>query len=89
MYLPVTLPPIAAVVMAEAAFDAIDGVNGRSPAFVLGITSVLGVAGVGFHCYGVSRAMVAGRTGARTSSTGRPCRPLRALSGWRSAASPR
>ena len=56
MYLPVTLPPIAAAVMAEAAL--MPSRRKRRLARVwLAITSVLGFAGVGFHCYGVSRAM--------------------------------
>ena len=56
MYLPVTLPPIAAAVMAEAAL--VPSRRGRRVARVwLGITSALGFAGAAFHCYGVSRAM--------------------------------
>ena len=56
MYLPVTLPPIAAAVMAEAALRP-SRRKRRSARVWLGLTSVLGIAGVGFHCYGVSRAM--------------------------------
>ncbi len=56
MYLPVTLPPIAAAVMAEAALRPSRRKRGFAR-FWLGVTSVLGFAGVGFHCYGVSRAM--------------------------------
>jgi hypothetical protein len=56
MYLPVTLPVVAAAVMAEAA--AVPSRRSRGTAkFWLGVTSVLGLAGVAFHCYGVSRAM--------------------------------
>ncbi len=56
MYLPVTLPPIAAAMMAEAAL--IPSRRKRWAARVwLGVTSFLGFAGVGFHCYGVSRSM--------------------------------
>ena len=56
MYLPVTLPPLAAAVMAEAAFRPSRRKRGFAR-FCLGVTSLLGFAGVGFHCYGVSRAM--------------------------------
>ena len=56
MYLPVTLPPIAAAVMAEAALRP-SRRKRRAARVWLGLTSVLGIAGVGFHCYGVSRAM--------------------------------
>lgn len=56
MYLPVTLPPVAAAVMAEAALRPSSRSRWTARAW-LGITAVLGIAGVGFHCYGVSRAM--------------------------------
>ena len=56
MYLPVTVPVVAAAVMAEAA--AIPSGRSRGAAKLwLGLTSALGFAGVAFHCYGVSRAM--------------------------------
>ncbi len=56
MFLPVTMPPAAAALMVNAALgDARD----RRPftRFWLGLTSFMGIAGVGFHIYGVSRAM--------------------------------
>lgn len=56
MYLPVTMPPVAAALMANAAF----GAAKRKRPFArlwLGLTSLMGVAGVGFHIFGVSRAM--------------------------------
>jgi hypothetical protein len=56
MVLPVALPPIAAAVLAEAALGPPRRRRGAAK-FWLGVTSVLGLAGVGFHCYGVSRAM--------------------------------
>ena len=56
MYLPVTLPPIAAAVMAEAALTPSSCKRGLARVW-LGVTSFLGFAGVAFHCYGVSRAM--------------------------------
>jgi hypothetical protein len=56
MFLPVTLPPAAAALMVRAALgDA--GKKRRFTRFWLGLTSVMGVAGVGFHILGVSRAM--------------------------------
>jgi hypothetical protein len=56
MYLPVTLPIAAAAIMAEAALRPSDRDRGAAK-FWLGVTSVLGIAGVAFHCYGVSRGM--------------------------------
>ncbi len=56
MFLPVTLPPTAAMLMARAAVgDARK--NHRFTRFWLGLTSAMGIAGVGFHIFGVSRAM--------------------------------
>jgi hypothetical protein len=57
MWLPVSLPPVAAALTAKAAFER------RAPArrlltrAWLWLTATLGIAGVGFHAYGVSRAM--------------------------------
>jgi len=56
MYLPVTLPPVAAVVLAGAALRPTRRSRKAAKTW-LGVTSVLGVAGVALHCYGVSRAM--------------------------------
>jgi hypothetical protein len=56
MFLPVTLPPAAAALMAKAALgDARK--SHRFTRFWLGLTAVMGMAGVGFHIFGVSRAM--------------------------------
>jgi hypothetical protein len=56
MVLPVTLPPVAAALMANAALG--DARKNRFfTRFWLGLTSFMGVAGVGFHIFGVSRAM--------------------------------
>lgn len=56
MLLPVTLPPAAAGLMVNAALGS---ARKKRPftRFWLGLTSVMGVAGVGFHIFGVSRAM--------------------------------
>ena len=58
MFAPVTVPPVAAALMLGAA------VGPRQPErprrltrLWLGLTAALGCAGVGFHAYGVSRAM--------------------------------
>ncbi len=56
MFLPVSLPPVAAVILADAAIRP-SARPRRMARLWLGATSVLGFAGVGFHCYGVSRAM--------------------------------
>jgi hypothetical protein len=56
MFLPVTLPPVAALLLAAAAL----GTKGRNRDFTrwwLRITSAMGLAGSGFHVYGVSRNM--------------------------------
>lgn len=56
MYIPIVMPPIAAVLLARAALDA---PSKRHPFTEnwLKATAVMGIAGVGFHIYGVSRAM--------------------------------
>jgi hypothetical protein len=54
MFLPVTLPPMTAVAMALAA------INRRYTGWakpMLQATAAMGVAGAGFHAYGVSRNM--------------------------------
>lgn len=56
MFLPVTLPPVAALLLAAAAV----GAEGRSREFTrwwLRLTSAMGLAGSGFHAYGVARNM--------------------------------
>jgi len=56
MYLPVTMPPIAAALLVNAGL----GPSRKKRLFTrnwLGLTSLMGVAGVGFHIFGVSRAM--------------------------------
>ena len=58
MYLPVSLPPIAAALTAKAAVEPKGRRRGRPVTRAwLWLTSAMGVAGVGFHAYGVSRAM--------------------------------
>src|SRR3954451_6084157 len=54
MYVPVTVPPIAAAVLAIAAFAPRLRWAAR---LLLRLTATAGVAGLGFHTYGVSRNM--------------------------------
>jgi hypothetical protein len=53
MWLPVTLPPLSAVFLLRAAAGARD----RFARACLGLTALLGVAGVAFHASGVARQM--------------------------------
>jgi hypothetical protein len=53
MWLPVTLPPLSAAFLLRAAAGARD----RFARVCLGLTALLGVAGVGFHANGVARQM--------------------------------
>jgi hypothetical protein len=58
MYLPVSLPPVAAALTAKAAVETRRPRDSRPlTRFWLWLTAVMGVAGVGFHAFGVSRAM--------------------------------
>lgn len=56
MYLPVTVPPVAAAALAAAALRPTPA-RQRVAAAALCTTSVLGLAGVGFHAYGIHRNM--------------------------------
>jgi len=55
MYLPVTIPPLAAALIGNAAIGRVE----RRPLtkFFLRLTAALGFVGAGFHAYGVSRNM--------------------------------
>lgn len=56
MYAPVTIPPIAAVTLATAALT--QSSKGRTAAgALLRLTAWLGIAGMGFHAWGVQRRM--------------------------------
>lgn len=71
MLLPVTMPPIGAVLLATAA--AIDAPTVRRVAGAWMVaTAVMGVAGVGFHAYGVSRNMGGFRNWRQTLFAGPP-----------------
>jgi hypothetical protein len=54
MWLPVTLTPVAALILARAALTG--RVTGIATAAMV-LTAALGLAGSGFHAYGISRAM--------------------------------
>lgn len=56
MWLPVSLPPVAAALMAKQALAPADGDAWITRGW-LWATVVLGIGGVGFHAYGVSRNM--------------------------------
>jgi hypothetical protein len=71
MTLPVTLPPIGAVLMASAAA----GPPGRNLWFTrwwMRLLAVMGFAGVGFHAYGVSRNMGGWRNWSQNILSGPP-----------------
>jgi hypothetical protein len=57
MYVPVTVPPIAAALMVGAAVSPRPSRAHPLTRLWLGLTALLGIAGVGFHAFGVSRAM--------------------------------
>ena len=54
MWLPVALPPIAAVSLLR---DVIDDHPRQATTILLGTTAALGLIGIGFHAYGVARNM--------------------------------
>lgn len=56
MWLPVVLPPLAAVLLARAAIRP-SGAPLKATKAMLGITAALGIVGAGFHARGVSRMM--------------------------------
>ena len=57
MWLPVSLPPVAAALTARPRSSAHAARGRRLTRAWLRLTALLGVGGVGFHAYGVSRAM--------------------------------
>jgi hypothetical protein len=56
MWLPVSLPPVASALMARAAILPSEGRAWLTRAW-LWATAIVGVGGVGFHAFGISRAM--------------------------------
>ncbi len=57
MWAPVSLPPVAAALMAKAALEPARERTRPLTRAWLALTAALGLIGVGFHAYGVSRAM--------------------------------
>ena len=71
MYLPVTIPPVAAALIAKAGMEA----PPRWPRLTrlwFRITAALGFAGAGFHVYGVSRNMGGWRNWSQNLLAGPP-----------------
>lgn len=56
MWIPVTLPPVSAGLMARAAAAKTAARNGLARAW-LWATALIGIGGVGFHAFGIARAM--------------------------------
>jgi len=71
MYLPVTLPPIAAALLAVAAADANRERRPLTRGF-LRLTAVLGLVGAGFHIMGVGRGMGGWKNWRQTMVDGPP-----------------
>ena len=70
MYLPVTVPPIAAGLLACAALQPRG--KHRAARTALRLTAALGLAGMAFHAYGVARAMGGWRNWRQTMVDGPP-----------------
>jgi len=71
MFLPVAIPPAAAVLLGNAAFGR-KGIDRRFTRWALRATAVLGFAGVGFHAYGISRNMGGWRNWSQNILSGPP-----------------
>lgn len=71
MLLPVTLPPIAAGMLGNAAFARRGQVRWLARLW-LRVTAALGIIGVGFHAFGVSRAMGGWRNWSQNVLNGPP-----------------
>jgi hypothetical protein len=71
MYLPVTLPPVAAALLGVAAVDADRARRPLTRAF-LRLTAVLGFVGAGFHILGVGRGMGGWKNWRQTMIDGPP-----------------
>ena len=70
MWLPVTIPPVASVLMLAAAIT--PAAPGRFTRAWLGLTGLLGIGGVGFHAYGVARQMGGWRNASQNVLSGPP-----------------
>lgn len=75
MFAPVTIPPIAAGLVAKAGIEAARGERPRWPRLTrlwLWLTAAIGFAGCGFHIYGVSRNMGGWRNWSQNVLNGPP-----------------
>jgi hypothetical protein len=75
MFAPVTIPPVAAGLIAKAGIEAGRGARPRWPRLTrlwLWLTAALGFAGCGFHIYGVSRNMGGWRNWSQNVLNGPP-----------------
>ena len=71
MLLPVTMPPVAAVLLCAAAVG--DAAKARKASRLwMAATASMGVAGVAFHAYGVSRGMGGWRNWRQNAFAGPP-----------------
>jgi hypothetical protein len=80
MYVPVSLPPVAAGLMAKAALAPRPGSH-RLTRFWLKATAIVGLVGAGFHAYGISRAMDGWRNWRQNLVAGPPIPAPPAFSG--------
>jgi hypothetical protein len=71
MLLPVTLPPVAAGLLANAAAGPAEAQRTASTLW-LSATAAMGIAGVGLHAYGVSRGMEGWRNWRQNAFAGPP-----------------
>jgi hypothetical protein len=80
MWLPVTVPPVAAVLMVAAAVGPAQ-VKRRFTRAWLALTGILGIGGVGFHAFGVARQMGGWRNWSQNVLSGPPLSAPPAFSG--------
>src|SRR6202012_2384947 len=71
MLLPVTMPPVAAGLLARAAVGPAEDHRTSTKAW-LAATAIMGVAGVALHAYGVSRGMGGWRNWRQNAFAGPP-----------------
>jgi hypothetical protein len=87
MWLPVTVPPVAAALMVAAAVGPAQ-VKRRFTRIWLALTGMLGIGGVGFHAFGVARQMGGWRNWRQNVLSGPPLSAPPAFSGLALAALP-
>lgn len=72
MWVPVTVPPVAAAFMADAALRPLDAARNRLAHLWLRLTALLGIVGCGFHAYGIARQMGGWRNWSQNLLSGPP-----------------